>query len=135
MQPSQGPAAAARRVQCSTGSTQMDAGASFLSITMASRHSCTTESGVEAPEVTPILAGRSSGKKSLATTMSPSTLRHSIELSGRMHLATLTWYDVIPASCGISSKWACSEHHSAHGETQSTAIRSGMGRAGQVAGR
>ena len=40
-------------------------------IVMVSMHSCTTESGVEAPEVTPMRTGRPEGKKLSVTRMAP----------------------------------------------------------------
>ena len=49
------------------------------------------ESGVEAPEVTPMRAGRSSGRKFSFGSTAPETVRCSIELSGRMQPAALTW--------------------------------------------
>ena len=73
---------------------------SFLRRTIRSSASWTTESGVDAPLVTPTLAGRSSGRKSLVVITSPSTVLCVIVLSSLMHEASLMWYAARPSCTG-----------------------------------
>ena len=54
-------------------------------------------SGVEAPEVTPMVMGPGR-RKPLCTCTEPSDARCSMELSARMRSARSMWYDSTPAA-------------------------------------
>ena len=53
-------------------------------------------SGVDAPEVTPMVMGPFF-RKFFSTTTSPAMVRCSMELSGKMRSARSMWYDSTPA--------------------------------------
>ena len=57
---------------------------------ICSKDSCTYASGVEAPLVTPMVTGRSSGKKSFFTLISPSTSRYLHERNKGTRLSNST---------------------------------------------
>mmetsp|Transcript_32029 Transcript_32029/g.54019 ORF Transcript_32029/g.54019 Transcript_32029/m.54019 type:complete len:200 (+) Transcript_32029:245-844(+) len=73
-----------------------------------SRESSIALSGVEAPEVTPMVIGPFF-KKSFFTTISPSSSRCVTELSSLMHSPRLIWYASTPNFSGISLRCAVFE--------------------------
>lgn len=69
---------------------------SFLSKKIWLNESWTAASGVEAPDVTPIVMSFSRSNKKGSVTISPSTVRCVIVLSAPMHSARLMWKDLTP---------------------------------------